>query len=50
VAGGLSAALALLVCAIAARLRWMPRWAIAMPGVLLACIVLATGGMAEIFM
>ncbi|GAA0743395.1 hypothetical protein Drose_15300 [Dactylosporangium roseum] len=48
--GGLSAGLALLVSVVAAGLRWMPRWAIAMPGILLAFTVLATCGMAEIFM
>jgi hypothetical protein len=42
-AGGGSAGLSLLVAAVAARLRWMPRWTLALPGVLLAATVLAAG-------
>jgi hypothetical protein len=49
VVGGVSACVSLLVAAVAAALRWMPRWGLALPGVLLAATVIAAGAMSEVY-
>lgn len=47
--GGVSAGVSLLVTAVAAALRWMPRWGLALPGVLLAATVIAGSAMSEVY-
>jgi hypothetical protein len=42
-AGAAASGLSLLIAAVSARLRWMPGWTLALPGLLLAATVLAFG-------
>ena len=42
-AGAATSGLSLLIAAAATRLRWMPGWTLALPGLLLAATVLAFG-------
>jgi hypothetical protein len=48
-AGALSAGVSLLITGVAAKLRWMPRWAIALPGVLLTATLIAGCAMSDVY-